>query len=251
MRGSQLVTSYIQAVIFVALGIRCIMTWRQSRDRRSGHLALAAGLFGLSSAMSAVTSTFIETAKGEVAPRWEAILAGIVIYLSVYFFLLFLSDFVAFPKWVHGLLILATLASIVLAIIERPDVFYDANFQKQPIPGVNNPIPYLSYIGWVIVYLAVAFGVLALAFLVYGFRSSGLARFRMLCIGAGFFLLFVAIGLIPRILYGDPTAETVKTVGNAVRYIALGCGPLLYLGFAPPSFVRKRFPETSETQAAG
>jgi hypothetical protein len=243
MRTSTLITSYLQAFIFAALGLRCIIAWLRDRDKRSGHLALAAGLFGTSSLLGAITSTIYDSTKGEQAPRWEQVLASVIIFLSIYAFLLFLSDFIPFPTWVHVLLVVITIGTIVLAIIERPDVFYDANFVKHPIPGVDNPIPYLSYVGYILVYLAVAFGVLAVAFLVYGFRTRALARFRMLCIGFGFLLLAIVIGLLPRLLFGDPSAETIKTLLNFVRYVALASGPLLYVGFAPPGFVRKRFPE--------
>ena len=245
MRTSTLITTYLQAFIFAVLGLRCVMAWMRGRDKRSAHLAWAAGLFGLSSAIGAITSTIYDSTKGELTPRWEQVLSSIIIFLSIYAFLLFLSDFIPFPAWIHVSLIVATIATIVFAIIERPDVYYDANFQKHAIPGVHNPIPYLSYIGYVLVYLAVAFGVLAVAFLIYGFRTSALARFRMLCIGSGFLLLAIVIGLLPRLLFGDPSAQTIKTLLNALRYVALASGPLLLVGFAPPKFVRDRFPEAA------
>lgn len=244
-RSTQLLTSYLQAVVFATLGIRCYLSWRSQRDKRSAHLAWAAGLFGTNSLMSAITTTFIDSTKNEVAPRWEQIVSSIVIYLAIYGFLLFLSDFIAYPKWVHGLLIAITSAGIVFAFLERPALRINFRNPKscpfENILGIDNPIPYKTYIFIVLGYLGLAFGVLAIAFLVYGARSAGLARFRMLSIGSGFLLLCAVIGLIPLILFGNPCAGTPKAILNVITYVALVSAPLLLLGFSPPKFVRDRF----------
>src|SRR5207247_10305073 len=118
---------------------------------------------------------------------------------------------------VNVFLILATAFNIVLSIIERPDLRFDPKKGLVDIPGVHNPISYRGYLGYILLYLAVAFGFLAVAFLVYGARSSGLARFRMISIGGGFFLFFVVIGLLPRILFGDPSAQTIKNLINVLQ----------------------------------
>jgi hypothetical protein len=248
MRTSTLITSYLQAFIFVALGLRCIVAWLRTRDKRSAHLASAAGLFGVSSLLGAITSTIYDATKGETAPRWEQVLSSIILFISIYFFLRFLFDFIPFPSWVHVIILILTLANIVLAIIEKPDLRLDTKtFQIVPIPGVDNPISYRGYLSYILLYLAAAFGVLAVAFLIYGFRTAGLARFRMVSIGLGFLLFFIVIGLLPRLLFGDPSKETIKTLLNVLRYVALVTGPLLYLGFAPPEFIRRRFPETADS----
>jgi hypothetical protein len=246
-------TSYIQAVIFAALGLRCVMNWTRDRDRRSGHLAVAAGLYGLQSAISAISGTVYDQYQipPQMPPRWIGILTTVLLYLAIYAFLLFLSDFIPFPRWVHGLLIIATIVNVVLAVIERIDFRIDIRTGKQtPIPGVHNPIHFKTYLGYVLLYLALAFGALALAFLLYGFRTQGLARFRMLCIGAGFFLFFVVIGLLPRLIYGNQNPQTFRSFLNVLIYIALGSGPLLLLGFSPPRFIRSRFTDTSQPQVA-
>jgi hypothetical protein len=242
-RTTQLVTSYLQAIIFAALGIRCYMAWQRQRDSRSAHLALAAGLFGLSSLLGAVTTTFIDSTKLEEAPRWETIIASIVLYLSIYLFLLFLSDFIAFPKVVHVMLVVVTIGSIVLSFIERPDIRLNLKtFQLEKIPGVENPIDYLTYVKGVLVYLGVAFGVLALSFLVYGVRSRGLARFRMACIGAGFAVFCAVLGILPRLLSTSTSPETIKSLLTVLTYVALLVGPLLFVGFSPPTFIKRLFP---------
>lgn len=244
MRG-ELLTQYIQALIFAALGLRCVAAFNRERDRRSADLAWAAGLFGLSSAIGAVSSTIWDPGQLETPPRILSIVSSAIIYLSIYAFLRFLSDFIAFPKWVHAIVILLTGANIVLSIIERPDLRFDPEKGIVPIPGVENPINFRAYLGYVLIYLAVAFGILALAFAVYGLRTSGLARFRMLSIASGFFLLFAVIGFLPRLLFGNPSLDTIKTLTDIARYVALLSAPLLFVGFAPPAWVRRQFARDS------
>jgi hypothetical protein len=239
MRTSQLTTTYIQALIFAALGIRCVIAYARERDRRSADLAWAAGLFGLSSLISAVSSTIWDQTQLEQPPRAITLLSSAIIFVSIYAFLRFLSDFIPFPKWIHAVIIAATAGNIVLSVIERPDFRFDPQRGIVPIPGVDNPINYRAYIGYVLLYLAVAFGLLALAFAMYGIRTAGLARFRMLSIASGFFLLFVIIGLLPRLLFGNPSLETIRTLTDIARYVALLSAPLLFLGFAPPAWVRR------------
>lgn len=240
MRTSQLITSYFQAVIFGALGAKAVTAWLREREKRSGHLAIATGLFAISSLIGAVSTTLYDASKGEFAPRGLTVTSSIVLLLSVYAFLLFLSDFVPFRPWMHAMAIFATVSNVVLAIIERPDLRFDPKVGIVEIPGVSNPIPYRAYLGYVLIYLAVAFGILFFAFAVYGFRALGRARVRMLSIGAGFFLIFAVLGLIPRLLFGNPSLETIRTVGTIAQYVALLAGPLLYLGFTPPERLRRR-----------
>ena len=257
MRTSALITSYIQAVIFGALGIRCINSWLRDRDTRSGHLAIAAGLFGLQSAISAVQSSIYNSSAipPETPPRWIGIVTSILLFIAVYAFLLFLLDFITLPQGlstgVQVFLILATLFNIVLSIIERPDLKFDPQKGIVDIPGVDNPISYRAYIGYVLIYLAIAFGFLAVAFLVYGARTSGLARFRMISIGSGFFLFFVVIGLLPRLLFGNPSAQTIRNLINVLQYVALLVAPLLFVGFSPPKLIRDRFGGAELPSAAG
>ena len=247
MRTSQLVTSYVQAVIFVFLGVRCVGSWLRERDKRSGHLAVGAGTFGLQSLISAVRGTIYDTSAipPETPPHWIGVVTSILLYIAVYAFLLFLFDFLSLsPRTfavINAFLVLATVFNIVLSIIERPDFRLDPRRGLVDIPGVDNPISYRGYLGYVLIYLAVAFGVLAFTFLVYGARTSGLASFRMLSIGAGFFLFFVVIGLLPRILFGNPSAETIRNLITVLQYIALLVAPLLLIGFSPPEFIKRRF----------
>ena len=66
-RTSSLITSYLQALIFAALAVRCIAGWLRDRDRRSAHLAWASALFASTSLIGAITSTFIDATNPAVA----------------------------------------------------------------------------------------------------------------------------------------------------------------------------------------
>lgn len=251
MRTATLVTSYLQAAIFAALALRCFFSWSRERDRRSAHLAWAAGLFAANSLMGAIVSTIYDATKGQVAPRWESSLSTVILFLSIYAFLLFLSDFIRFPRWLKIVFVGATAVNVVLSLVERPDLRLDAQkFQIVPIPGVHNPISYHGYLGYVLLYLAVTLGVLTVAFLVYALRTVGLARLRMASIGTGFLLLCVVVGLLPRVLYGHPSAHTIMNLLTVLEYVSLATGPLLLLGFVPPEFVKARF-RRQETSRGG
>jgi hypothetical protein len=182
-----------------------------------------------------------DATKLETPPHALSVFTSIVLFVAVYEFLELLGDFITYPRWAHALSPIALGVNVLFAIIERPDIRFDPQKGIVPIKGVHNPISYKVYVGYVLVYLAVAFGVLAFAFITYGLRTHALARFRMMTIGGGFLLFFVVIGLLPRLLYGDPTAETIKNALNFFQYVALGVGPLLLVGFAPPKLIRARF----------
>lgn len=231
-------TQYIQSALFLMLGIAAVKAWVDRRERREAHLAWATALFGVSQLVSAISTT-LYTSKGNLPPRGVSITSGVLTFLAVYAFLLFLSDFINYPWWAHGLSALATIVNLVLVAIERPEFAIVSN--RLVRFEVDNPISYTAYLEYIIVYLAVAFGLLWVTFAMYGVRVQGLARFRMLTIAAGFFVLFVAIGLIPRVVFGRPSSGTVRNVLLAVRVLALASAPCLFVGFTPPRWLTRRF----------
>lgn len=241
MTTEQFIIQYLQTALFTLLGVRSFLSWRRSRDDRARYLALATGIFALNSLIGAANATIFQASEGEVVPDWDRIITSTLTYVYVYFFFRFLAEFVHFPKWVEILFGFATAAGIVLGAIEKPDFRFDPEVGLVPIPGVENPIDYRTYVGYVLLYLAFAFALLFITFLVFGLRGRGLARFRMLMISSGFFLLFVVIGLIPRLLFGNPSIDTIQDLLAVVRYIALGSAPLLLIGFAPPKWITRRF----------
>lgn len=240
MRTSQLVTQYIQSALFAAIGGRVFAEWLRSRERRQAHLALATGLFGASSLIGAVNATLYDATLAEQPPRAVTIISSSILLASILAFMVFLADFITLSPWVLRVALLVTVVVAVINAIEQPDLRFDPQRGILPIPGVDNPINYRTWIGFLLFYLAFAFGILWLAFLVYGLRVRGLARFRMLSISGGFFLIFAVIGLLPRLLFGNPSAETIRDLTSVVRYVALVSAPLLFLGFAPPRWLSRR-----------
>lgn len=232
---------YLQAALFILLGVRSIQTWIRTHDRRSEHLALATALFGINSLISAISATVWDATRGEIQPRAVQIISGIIIYLAIYGFLLFLNDFMSFPAILKALLVVATVFNVVMAIIEQPGIALRNG--RIVTLDVNNPIPYRAYLWYLLGFLAVAFAVLGFSFLLYGSRTHGLARLRMILIGSGFTVLFVAIGLIPLLLFGNPSAAFISRLSDIVRYMALASAPLLYIGFVPPKALTTRFTE--------
>src|ERR1043165_1256986 len=113
MRTPSLVTSYLQAGLFLLLGVNCIRSWLRSRDARARHLALATALFGVNSLIGAITNSLYDTTKGQQAPRWESIVSSIVLYLAILAFLRFLGDFIRFPMILKALAVVSIAVNIV------------------------------------------------------------------------------------------------------------------------------------------
>jgi hypothetical protein len=249
MRTTSLVTGYISTAFFLALAIRCANSWLQQRDKTSGHLAAATGLFGLSQLISVISTTLYDPAKAQTAPTWVQIVSSIVGLLAIYGFLVFLGDFVDFPKAIRALFGLATIVSVVFSIIERPDLRFDPLKGIVKIPGVHNPIDYKTYIGVLLIYYAIVLAILWISFLVNALRVTGLARARMGLIAGGFFLLFVVVGLLPRLIFGSVDPKTLSNILQVAEYIAIVSAPLLFLGFSPPKWLSNMFRSSPATAA--
>ena len=241
MRTTQLVTGYISTIFFLGLGIRCTMSWLQQRDKTSAHLAVATALFGLSQLINVISTSVYDQTKLKFPPSWIGIVSGVIGLLAIYGFLVFLGDFVDFPTAIRGLFALATLVSVIFTIIERPDLRFDPKLGLVKVPGIHNPINYRTYIGAVLIYYAIVLAILWISFFVNALRVTGLARARMGLIAGGFFLLFVVVGLLPRLVFGSVDPKTLNNVLQIAEYIAIVSAPLLFLGFAPPKWLSDRF----------
>ena len=241
MRTTQLVTSYIQATLFLVLGIRAVTGWIKRRDNASAHLAWATALFGLSSLVSAISGTVYDSLKGQTPPVWLSIISTSLIYLALYAFLVFLGDFLPFNRVIRELFRIATIVGITFGVVERPKFVFKPPAALVCMRGPHDPLPCRAYVGGILVYFAIVLGVLWVSFIINAFRVKGLARFRMFSIAAGFLLLFVAIGLIPRHLFGKIPTKTAQDLTSTVQYIALASAPLLLVGFTPPSWLWRAF----------
>lgn len=244
MRTSQLVTSYIQAALFLLLGARSVIGWARRRDQASAHLAWATALFGLSSLVSAISGTVYDSLKGQTPPVWLSIVSTSLIYVALYAFLVFLGNFLPFNRFIREFFRVATIVGIALGVVERPKFVFKPPNALVCMRGPHDPLPCRGYVSGILLYFAIVFGILWISFIINAFRVKGLARFRMFSIAAGFLLLFIAIGLIPRLLFGKIPSTTAQDLTTAVQYIALASGPLLLIGFTPPSWLSKAFAQT-------
>jgi hypothetical protein len=236
-----LVTSYIQAGLFLVLGIRSVIGWIRKRDTASAHLAWATALFGLSSLISAISGTVYDSLKGQQAPIWVSIISTSLIYLALYAFLVFLGDFLPFNRFIREFFRIATIVGIALGVVERPKFIFKPPNALVCLRGPHDPLPCRGYVSGILLYFAIVFGILWVSFIINAFRVKGLARFRMFSIAAGFLLLFIAVGLIPRLLFGKIPSTSAQDLTTTVQYIALASGPLLLIGFTPPSWLSKAF----------
>jgi hypothetical protein len=182
-----------------------------------------------------------DPAKLQFAPDWLQRVSSIIGLLAIYGFLLFLGDFVDFHRALQVLFALATVASVVLAAIERNNLRFDPKRGLLVDPTIKNPINYKTFIGALLIYYAIVLAILWISFFINALRVSGLARARMGLISAGFFLLFVVVGLLPRLLFGGVDPKTIKDILQVAEWVAVVSAPLLFLGFAPPKWLSNRF----------
>lgn len=241
MRTTALVTGYISTAFFLGLGIRCFISWLKQRDKTSAHLAIATALFGITQLIGVITTSLYDSTKLQSPPDWVQRISSIIGLVAIYWFLVFLGDFVDFHRALRVLFALATLVSVVFTAIERNNLRLDPKVGLVVNPAIKNPINYRSFIGALLIYYAVVLAILWISFFVNALRVTGLARARMGLISAGFFLLFVVVGLLPRLLFGGVSPKTINSIIQVAEYVAVVSAPLLFLGFAPPKWMSDRF----------
>lgn len=239
MQTAQDALRWASAGAFLILAARAVAGWMGRRERAEAHLAWAMGLFG--AAMLSLVTVSLAYPSGATRlfpPEPLRLMTPILVLLSLYAFLLFLSDFVRFPLWAHLAAVGATLLMIILTVIERPDIaIVDLKIVRVP---VHNPMDFIAFVKLLYWYLAAGFGILAVSFLFYGVRVEGLARLRMLLIAVGFALLFVSSGIVPRLLIGRPSSSTIAWVIVVNQALIILSAPLLFLGFTPPRAITRR-----------
>lgn len=237
MRTTQLVITYISAILFTYLAVRSLLAWTRNREPRSAYLALATALFAASQLISAIDGTLYNSLKNEQPPHALQAISSTLTFLALFAFILFLFTFLPAPDWMRWLLAHANGAFIGLAWLETTHTKITATRYI----FTASPLPFRTYLWIVVAWLLFVSGILWILFIVNGFRAAGLARFRLLSIGAGFFLLFVVVGLIPLILVATTTKQHVQTLINVLEYMILPIAPLLLIGFTPPRVITRRF----------
>lgn len=236
MRGVSLALQYIYGALFVALGVRAVLLWQRQRDRRSAHLAFAAGAFGLSQLMSTISTT-VFTPSCTSPPAVYTHISGTLSMVAILGFLLFLGDFIEFPAWARIIAITWALANIVMTWLVKPEYYYDHDLVRNNCV-VDNAISFNVYLASIVAFYIGAFLLLAVSFFRFGRRLDGLARFRMSLIGWGFVAILIAIVIIPPLLLADEVSLVLVAL---LQSFVLVSAPLLFLGFTPPSWLTRRF----------
>lgn len=244
MKSTNEAIQYTQSGLFVLAGWICVKASLRERNKQWMHLALATGLLGLANTLSIAMLKIYGTQR-RPPPRALNASLGIVLLLSAVALVLFLHDFIHFPTWVMAVAIVITLGNVVLSIIETPEYLLVGSDLVQ-FHGVSNPIPYTVAVVEGFVWLALVFGAVWISFVVYGRRLKGLARLRMLSFGAGFFLLFIAVIIVPAVASkfargGAPSPDAVENMNLALQILALASAPLVLLGVAPPLRIRRSY----------
>lgn len=239
METGREVFQWLSAGAFLVLALTTFVLWRRQRQRAEAHLVWAMGLTGAAIlANGIVARVYPANAERLFPPHAVRIITPILVVLGLYAFWLFLTDFIRFPAWAHALAGAGTVVMVALSAIERPDIAL-VNGQIARL-DVNNPMDFVFFVKALYVYLAVGFGVLAASFAAYGVRVTPPARARMLLTSVGFLMLFIASGIVPRVLIGRPSSNTILWIILLNQAFVFASAPLLFFGFTPPQVLRRR-----------
>jgi hypothetical protein len=157
--------------------------------------------------------------------------------------MLFLFYLVRVPAIARAIALLGTAEFILLIVIEHAS----AKIVNQKFVLEGHPIAFRTYLYAVVGWYLLITGIMWVSFLVYGLRNEGLARVRMLYIAAGFFLIFVVIGMIPLLLLENSTSFW-RGLGTVLGVLILLSAPLLFIGFTPPAWLKARYPSAARTR---
>ncbi|MFA5891787.1 MAG: hypothetical protein WDA27_12685 [Actinomycetota bacterium] len=239
METGREVFQWLSAAAFIGLALTTFSLWRRQRERAEAHLAWAMALFGAAILAGVIVARVYPSSAARLFPPQAArIITPVLVVLGLYAFLLFLSDFIRFPAWARALAVAGTVVMAALSAIERPDIAL-VNGQITSV-DVNNPMDFVFFVKALYIYLAIGFGVLAVSFGVYAVRVSQPARARMLTTSAGFLVLFVASGIVPRVLIGRPSSSVILWIILLNQAFVFASAPLLYFGFTPPQVLKRR-----------
>lgn len=241
--GFDLAVSFVQAAIFLAVGLRATLEWRATKAVPQGHLAIATSLWGANSLANALSRLINGVATcADPVPRFWTVAPTVLLLAGLYAYLTFLKDFLNYPTWAHVLAIVVSVGLAGLAVVTKAAYAIDTAESLKPMacPGFSSADRTLwqVYVVAILVWLFAVFAVLAVSFLRYSRRVHGLARFRMSAIATGFLLILVAIV----VLSGGLTGAGGGAIIRVIQLLALGAAPALLFGFTPPAFIKARYP---------
>ena len=215
------VLQLVVAAAFLLIGLLALRDWWRGGERRRGYLALALGSLGL-----VALAGGLESLVGN-QPSLDGLLL-VLFMLSAAGLLLYRDSVLRLPTWVR------ILAAVLLA---GPTAFIlVVGTPASANPAATTPIRSAA------LDLLLAVWCLAVAEPAYRlFRFSGglplIQRARMRSLAAGYAgIMIVVVLILVAFMAGDD-----NRVGLALQACALLCVPPLYVGFAPPRWLRARW----------
>src|SRR6266550_8319382 len=229
MTGALQVVQAVVSLSFLVLGVSTVIDWLRRRERNLGYLALALGTLGLTSVLGQFNT--------RTEYRFGTLMGDITLVLlmtSGYALLLFRDSFIPLSRRLRiGALVLCvavTAAALVVVV---------------PVSPTARPtsVQLAATIALVLVWTAcVAEPIVRLWAASRGRPAVQRARLRAL--GGGY--AAIVIILLVSVFGGSAAASPfVQWLFEAVAVIAL---PLLYVGFAPPRWLRRLWRQAEEDQ---
>lgn len=230
MQQALTVAQYAVTAAFVLLGVLTFRAWLANQhDRSRGFLALALGLLGsvaLLSRLGSLTDGWPARALGDLTVAC-LLASGLAV-------LLFRDSFIplkARTRW------------IAFAGVAAVFVFWEI---VETVSQPGSVLFTLGVLAIVIPWIACA-GEPVVRFWIAARRRPAVQRARLRSLSAGLAGL-VLILIVTGVTGGQSTPE----VSLAIQLVALAVVPLLYVGFAPPAWLRRlwRDPEEQQLRAA-
>ena len=222
----------VDAGAFLLVGLLALRDWWRGWERRRGYLAVALGSLGLVALLIA-----LEPVIGH--PQRVAALVLVLFMVSGAALVLFRDSVVRLPLWGRLLAGFGLLGTTVFSFAVGLPVAASPGMAPTPIQTAALDI---LLVVWCI---AVAEPAYRLARIAAGFPAVQRARLRSLAVGYGGVMVVAALTVVAFTIGGDRLAI-------ALQACALVCFPPLYVGFAPPRWLRRvwRRPEEDRLRRA-
>jgi signal transduction histidine kinase len=225
----------VQAVVslsFLALGVSTVVDWLRHREQSRGYLALAFGTLGLTSAMGQVN-----VLTGYRLGVLFEDMTLLVFMASGYALLLFRDTFIPLSRRIRVGALVLTLAATIFALL--------AGTPSQPGQHLN-AVQSAATIALVVVWCACVIEPIARFWAASRSRPAvQRARLRAL---AGGYAAIVLILLVAGFAGSAGSAATSPVVQWLFELVAIVALPLLYVGFAPPQWLRRVWRQREEEQ---
>jgi signal transduction histidine kinase len=222
----------VQAVVslsFLALGVFTVLDWLRHREQSRGYLALAFGTLGLTSALGQVN-----VLTGYQSGKALEDISLVLFMTSGYALLLFRDTFIPLSRRIRlGALLLTVAATVFALLVAIPSQ-----------PGQHaNAAQSAATIALVVVWCACVIEPIA-RFWAASRSRPAVQRARLRALAAGYATI-VLILLVAGFAGSAATSPVVQWLFELVAIVAL---PLLFVGFAPPQWLRRVWRQREEEQ---